>query len=229
MQQQVDELVRRAHRALRGHDGAMGWWTERVVPGLVDRALKGREIGELRAQACAGLDGTVLELGFGGGLNLRHLPATVTRVDAVEPSDRGWALSERRRARHDVAVHRVGLDGQRLDAADASYDHVLCTFTLCTIPDPALALGEVRRVLRPGGTFAFLEHGLAPTETVARWQRRLEPAQRRIAGGCHLTRDIAALVADCGLVAGPVRAEYLPGPHTPWTFGYLGWAAGPVV
>ena len=202
----------------------MGWWEERVVPGLVDRALKGREIGELRAEACAGLSGTVLELGFGSGLNLRHLPDAVTRLDAVEPSDRGWAMSERRRSRHDLPVQRVGLDGQRLAADDTSYDHVLCTFTLCTIPDPALALREVRRVLRPGGTFAFLEHGLAPTDGMARWQHRLDPVQKRVAGGCHLTRDVAALVADSGLTIDSVRAEYLPGPHTPWTFGYLGTA-----
>ncbi len=203
----------------------MSWWEERVVPGLVDRALKGREIGELRAEACAGLGGTVLELGFGGGLNLRHLPSAVERIDAVEPSDRGWELSQRRRAQHDLPVHRVGLDGQRLDVADSSYDHVLCTFTLCTIPDPARALTEVIRVLRPGGTFAFLEHGLAPTAGVARWQRRLDPLQRRVAGGCHLTRDVPELLAASGLSAGPVRAEYLPGPHTPWTFGYLGSAS----
>lgn len=202
----------------------MGWWEERVVPGLVDRALKGHEIGELRAETCAGLSGTVLELGFGGGLNLRHLPSQVTRLDAVEPSDRGWALSQHRRARYDPSVNRVGLDGQRLDAADASYDHVLCTFTLCTIPDPALALQEVRRVLRPGGTFAFLEHGLAPSSGVARWQHLLDPLQRRVAGGCHLTRDIPALVNGAGLMPGAVRAEYLPGPRTPWTYGYLGSA-----
>jgi SAM-dependent methyltransferase len=205
----------------------MGWWEERVVPGLVDRALKGREIGELRAEACADLSGTVLELGFGGGLNLRHLPSSVTRLDAVEPSDRGWALSERRRSRHELPVNRVGLDGQRLAAADASYDHVLCTFTLCTIPDPGLALGEVRRVLRPGGTFAFLEHGLAPTPGVARWQRRLDPLQRRLVGGCHLSRDVPALVTASGLVPVDVRAQYLPGPRTPWTYGYLGSASAP--
>ncbi len=202
----------------------MGWWEERVVPGLVDRALKGREIGELRAEACAGLSGTVLELGFGGGLNLRHLPDSVARLDAVEPSDRGWALSERRRARHEVRVERVGLDGQQLDAADTSYDHVLCTFTLCTLPDPALALREVRRVLRPGGSFAFLEHGLAPSPGVARWQHRLDPLQRRVAGGCRLTRDVPGLVGASGLVLGAVTAQYLPGPRTPWTYGYLGSA-----
>ncbi|MCW2758944.1 MAG: Methyltransferase type 11 [Nocardioidaceae bacterium] len=205
----------------------MGWWEERVVPGLVDRALRGRPIGELRADVCAGLSGSVLELGFGGGLNLLHLPPAVTRVDAVEPSDRGWALSERRRTRSEVPVRRVGLDGQRLLADDTSYDHVLCTFTLCTIPDPSAALSEVRRVLRPGGTFAFLEHGLGPTKGVVRWQRIFEPAQRRVAGGCHLTRDVPALVAAAGLDPGPVRAEYLPGLRSPWTYGYLGTAVAP--
>ena len=80
-------------------------------------------------------------------------------------------------------------------------------------------------MLRPGGTFAFLEHGLAPTPGVARWQRRLDPVQRRVAGGCHLSRDVPALVTDSGLATGPVRADYLPGPRTPWTYGYLGTAA----
>ncbi len=105
-----------------------------------------------------------------------------------------------------------------------SYDHVLCTFTLCTIPDPALAVSEVRRVLRPGGTFAFLEHGLAPTRRMARAQRVLEPLERRVAGGCHLTRDVPALLRAGGLRVTEVRAEYLPGPHSPLTYGYRGSA-----
>ncbi len=195
------------------------------MPHLVDVSLRGREIGELRAEACAGLGGEVLEVGFGSGLNLRHLPDAVTRVDAVEPSDRGWEMSQRRRERSTVPVERVGLDGERLAAADASYDHVLCTFTLCTIPDPDLAAAEMRRVLRPGGTVAFLEHGLAPTPRTARWQRRLDPVQRRVAGGCHLSRDVPALFTSAGLDVVTLRAEYLPGPRTPWTFGYLGVAA----
>ncbi|CAN5388861.1 class I SAM-dependent methyltransferase [soil metagenome] len=202
----------------------MGWWEERVVPGLVDRALRGREIGDLRAETCRGLSGRVLEIGFGGGLNLRHLPAGVEVLEAVEPSDRGWALSERRRARTTLEVRRVGLDGQRLVADDDSYDHVLCTFTLCTIPDPALALAEVRRVLRPGGSLAFLEHGLAPTSRMARTQRVLEPLQRRLFGGCHLTRDVPALLTGAGLQVEQVQAAYLPGPPTPLTFGYRGSA-----
>ena len=202
----------------------MGWWEERVVPGLVDRTLKGQELGEVRTEVCRWLSGPVLEIGFGSGLNLRHLPGSVSGVDAVEPSDRGWSLSERRRARYDLPVRRVGLDGQRLGCDDDTYDHVLCTFSLCTIPDPGAALDEVRRVLRPGGTFVFLEHGLGPSAATLRWQRALEPLQKRLAGGCHLTRDIPALVRGAGLDLREVRAEYLPGPRTPWTYGYLGRA-----
>lgn len=207
----------------------MGYWDERVVPRLVDLSLRGEEIGELRSEACRGLHGRVLELGFGSGLNTRFYPAEVTSVAAVEPSDLGWSLSERRRARGPLPVDRIGLDGQDLDAEDMAYDCALSTFTLCTIPDVERALREVRRVLRPGGSFHFLEHGLAPSPRVQTWQRRLEPLQKRVAGGCHLTRDIAALVAGAGLQAVALRAEHLPGPGParPWTYGYLGRARAP--
>src|SRR5580765_2299412 len=123
----------------------MAWWSEHVVPRVTDAALKDRELGETRARACAGLSGRVLELGFGGGLNLVHLPPEVESVGAVEPSDTGWRLSQKRRARSRVPVERIGLDGQSVAADAASYDHALCTFTLCTIPDPLAALAEVRR------------------------------------------------------------------------------------
>ncbi len=201
-------------------------WDKRVLPRLVDAALKGREIGKLRDEVCEDLSGRVLELGFAGGLNIRSYPSAVDRVDAVEPADLGWELSARRRSRTDLPIHRVGLDGQHLDAPEAAYDHVLSTFTLCTIPDVRLALAEVRRVLVPGGTLHFLEHGLAPSAKVQRWQARLEPVQRRVAGGCHLTRDIPALVADAGLEVTSLRAEYLPGVKVgrPFTYGFLGRA-----
>lgn len=204
----------------------MGLWEERVVPRLVDRSLRTPEIGELREAVCAGLRGEVLELGYGSGLNARFYPAAVSTVSAVEPSDLAWRLSERRREASRVPVVRVGLDGQRLAADDASYDAVLSTFTLCTIPDAARALAEVRRVLRPGGSLHFVEHGLAPEPGVVSWQRRLDPVQRRLAGGCHLSRDIPALVRDAGLEVVELRAEYLPGPRVarPWTYGYLGRA-----
>ena len=198
-------------------------WNEQVVPRLADRALRGDEIGELRASTCAGLTGRVLEIGFGGGLNVRFYPAEVTSVSAVEPSDVGWRLSERRRARSHVPVERTGLDGQRLTERDDSCDSALSTFTLCSIPDVAAALQEVRRVLRPGGRLHVLEHGLAPEPGVQRWQRRLEPVQRRLAGGCHLTRDVPALLTSAGFVLETLEAAYLAGtagPGRPWGYGY---------
>jgi len=201
----------------------MGAWTDHVVPRMADRALRTPEIAELRRQACAPLQGRVLEIGFGSGLNIRWYPPSVETVAAVEPSDAGWALSERHRARTGVPIERRGLDGQRLDEPDASYDGVLVTFTLCTVPDADLALAEVRRVLRPDGVLCVLEHGLSPDPRVARWQRRLDPLQQRIAGGCHLTRDIAALVRGAGLEIEHLETSYLEGPaiSQPWSYAYL--------
>lgn len=204
----------------------MAWWSERVVPHLTDLALRNEEIGELRQEACRGLHGNVLEIGFGSGLNIRFYPAQVTSVAAVEPSDVGWRLSEVRRSRTDVPIRRSGLDGQHLAEGDATFDSALVTFSLCTIPDPALALAEVRRVLKPGGSLHFLEHGLAPDEGVVRWQRRLDPVQKRVCAGCHLSRDVPGLVGAAGLELTDLRAEYQPGPRVmrPWTHGYLGRA-----
>lgn len=206
--------------------GLGGLWAERVVPRIVDRAGRAPELDELRARACAGLHGRVLELGFGGGLNVRHYPAAVTTVLAVEPSDVGWQLSRTRREGAAVPVERAGLDGQRLDQDDASVDCVLSTLTFCTIPDLALALAEARRVLVPGGRLHFLEHGLAPDPRVAGWQRRLDPLQGRLFGGCHLSRDIPAHVADAGLEVEELEERYVTGPTVarPWSYGFLGLA-----
>lgn len=204
----------------------MGMWEDRVLPRLVDRALRAPDICALRARVCDGLVGDVLELGIGSGLNLPYLPDSVRSLAAVEPSDLGWSLSESGRTASSVPVERVGLDGQSLSADDQSFDAVLSTFALCTIPDAARALSEVRRVLRPGGAFHFLEHGLAPKAGVARWQARFEPVQRRLAGGCHLTRDIASLVRAAGLEIDDLTVDYASGLRVarPWTYCYVGRA-----
>lgn len=201
----------------------MGVWGDHVVPRLADRTLRSPVISELRAEVCAPLRGRVLELGFGGGLNIPWYPEAVTSVAAVEPSGVGWGLSERRRARSEVPIERRGLDGQQLDEPDSAYDAVLSTFTLCTIPDPVAALSEVRRVLRSDGVLCVLEHGLAPDDRVAAWQHRLDGIQQRMAGGCHLVRDIAELVRDAGFEVTRLETSYLEGPALarPWSYGFL--------
>lgn len=154
----------------------MGFYAEQVVPRIVNVACAMGEAGELRRRVCQGLAGEVVEIGFGSGLNIPYYPAAVTRVDAVEPSDVGWKLAGKRLAATPVTVQRAGLDGQSLPFADDGYDSALSTWTLCTIPDAAAALRELRRVLKPGGTLHFVEHGLAPDESVRRWQWRLDPS-----------------------------------------------------
>jgi SAM-dependent methyltransferase len=197
-------------------------WDERVLPRLTDRRLNAPELDGLRRAACTGLTGRVLEIGFGSGLNVRWYPAEVTSVTAIEPSDLAWELSGPRRANSDVTVDRAGLDGQRLDLPDGSHDGALVTFSLCTVPDPLLALREARRVVREGGRLHVLEHGLAPDESVRRWQRRMEPLQRATAGGCHLTRDMVGLLEASGWDVEQQEQAYLPAPAIarPWTYVY---------
>lgn len=203
-----------------------GLWERHVLPRVVDRVCGGGELHKRRALVCQGLEGSVLELGFGTGHNVEHYPASVTEVAAVEPNDDAWHLAQRRIEAHRTRVVRSDLDGQHLSEGDESVDHVLSTFTLCTIPDLGLALSEARRVLRPGGEVHFLEHGLAPDPGVQVWQRRLEPIQRRVGGGCHLTRDPVAALTDAGFEVVDVDAAYLPGPAVskPAAFLYRGRA-----
>lgn len=176
----------------------MGFYGDRVVPRIVDAACGMRFNEPLRERVCSGLRGRVVEIGFGSGLNVPFYPGTVDAVSAVEPADLGWKLASERVAASKVPIERAGLDGQSLPFADNTFDSAVSTWTLCTIPNVAAALAELRRVLDPGGTLHFVEHGLAPDHKVQVWQNRLNPLQKTFAGGCNLNRDIRGLLTTAG-------------------------------
>lgn len=201
----------------------MGFYGEHVLPRLVDRMCGARAVRPWRAQVTEGLTGRVVEIGFGSGLNVDFYPDDVELVWAVEPAAAARRMSARRVARSTVPVRHIGLDGQALALDDASCDSALTTFTLCTIPDADRALAELRRVMRPGGRLHFLEHGLSPDPGVAEWQRRLEPLQRQLAGGCHLTREPVTLIEDAGFTVLDVDRRYARGPK-PWSWFSAGVA-----
>jgi ubiquinone/menaquinone biosynthesis C-methylase UbiE len=189
----------------------MGWYERQVVPRIVDLSLRSADFTRIRAKVAGDLDGEVLEIGFGSGLNVPHYPATLTKVVAIDPATAGRKLAASRIAQCAVPIEFAGLDAGDLPADDGSVDHVLSTWTLCTVPDPARALAEIRRVLRPGGSLHFAEHGLAPDERVARFQRRFTPVQRRLFAGCHLDRPVDTLITAAGFRLTRLDTYYMPG------------------
>ena len=191
----------------------MGFYRDQVLPRLTSVLLANPELAKIRQRVAAGLSGEVLEVGFGSGLNVPYYPSQVQRVRAVDPATVGRKLAAKRVAASRVPVDYVGLDGENLPVGSGDVDHVLVTWTLCTIPDVTGALREMHRVLRPGGQVHFVEHGRSPDPGVARWQDRLTPLQRRCAGGCHLNRPIDRLVEAAGFELGNVQTYYASGPR----------------
>jgi SAM-dependent methyltransferase len=190
----------------------MGWWSENVVPVITEHACNMKEIRRYRARQCAPLEADELEIGFGSGHNLAYLPPAVKELWAVEPSARSWKYARPRIAASAVPVREAGLDGQSLDLPDDRFDHAVSTMTLCTIPDAVAALREVRRVLKPGGTFHFVEHGRSHDAGTAVWQDRWDPVQQRLFAGCHVNRAIPSLIEEAGFRIERLDESDLQGP-----------------
>lgn len=190
-----------------------------IFPRVLDLVMSSRRLHGPRDRTLATARGRILEIGFGTGRNLPHYPATVKRIEAIDPDTDLDRLSMPRIAHAAIKVDFHHLDAAHLPFEGGRFDTVVSTFTLCSIPDVVHALGEVRRVLKPGGQFLFLEHGRSPDESVARWQDRLNRAWMPLAGGCHLNRPMRALVAEAGLAIGPAQDYYLR--STPRLVGYL--------
>jgi ubiquinone/menaquinone biosynthesis C-methylase UbiE len=200
------------------------WYERHVLPSLIDLACGVGPVTRQRAKVVPLAQGRVLEIGIGTGLNLPHYDAArVEKVVGLDPGMEMHRLARKRLAATGLQVELVGLSAERIPYDDGSFDCVLVTFSLCTIPDAVAALREMRRVLKPGGRLVFCEHGRAPDASVARWQDRLTPLWSRLAGGCHLNRDIPALLAEAGFRCEDLQQMYLPGPR-PLTYNYWGTA-----
>lgn len=195
-----------------------------VLPKMIDIACGMGDVMKARSRVVPQATGEVLEIGIGTGLNLQFYdPEKVTSIIGVDPAAQMQALARKRAASIGIPVDMVAVDVRGIHAETDRFDTIVMTFTLCSIVDPIPAMKEMLRVLKPGGRLLFCEHGLAPDTSVVRWQHRLTPIWKPLAGGCHLNRDIPALIEAGGFSIGELHTEYLPGPR-PMTFVYSGWA-----
>ena len=201
----------------------MAFYTDRILPHCVHLALGSRRFRQLREETVRGLSGTVLEVGFGSGLNLPYYSKEVSRLLTIEPARGGLCLARRAIEAVSFPVEHVGDTAEEIPLPDGSIDAVVSTWTLCTIPDSARALREIRRVLKPEGSFHFLEHGHSPEPRIARWQDRLTPLQKILAGGCHLNRPIDRMIEEAGFRFEAIERFYGPGPKVVMYF-YAGVA-----
>ncbi len=201
----------------------MGFYGDQILPRVINYFMARCDFAAHRKECLKGVSGEVLEIGFGSGLNLPHYPPEVRKLYALDPATLGRRLAEERIAASPFPVEFVGLYGEAIPLNDATVDAAVSTWTLCTIPDPVKALCEIRRVLKPGGRFHFVEHGRLPEEKVARWQDRLTPFQRWVGGGCHLNRKIDALVLEAGFEMERLENVYMKGPKI-GTYLYKGVA-----
>ena len=189
------------------------WYDRHILPYLIDLACGIGPVGRQREKVVPQARGRVLEIGIGTGRNMPYYDRSrVSQIVGVDPALRMHHLAEKRIRQAGLPVELIGLSAEKLPVADASFDTVVCTYTLCTIPDPLAALAEMKRVLVPGGRLLFSEHGVAPDAGVARWQARLQPLWKPLAGGCHLNRDIPLLLKEAGFQT-QLESAYIPGPR----------------
>lgn len=202
----------------------VGWYDRYLLPYLLDIACGMEPFSRQREKVVPLAKGRVLEVGIGTGLNMKHYqPQKITKITGLDPALQMHRLARKRIVRAGLDVELFSLSAEKIPFENASFDTVLITYTLCTIPDPVAALKEMRRVLAPGGNLLFCEHGRAPDPKVYSWQNKMTPPWKKIAGGCHLNRDIPALLNEAGFKCGSMNAMYLPGPR-PFMYNYWGEA-----
>lgn len=190
-----------------------GWYDRYVLPRILDLTCGVKPIRKQRQKVVPLATGDVLEIGIGTALNAPfYEKARIRRIVGVDPALQMHPLALRRIKAAGLDVELVGLSAEKLPLEDQTFDSVVCTYTLCSIPDPASALAEIRRILRPGGKLLFSEHGLAPDESVRRWQRRLQPIWGPLAGGCSLSLNVPALLEAAGFMT-KTESRYIPGPR----------------
>ena len=200
------------------------WYERHILPTALDVVCGMPMMGRMRQLVVPRARGRVLEVGIGTGLNMRYYDKSlVTRITGLDPALQLHPLARERIAQSGLQVDLVGVSAEKIPLPDASFDTVLITYTLCTIPNPQAALLEMRRVLAPDGRLLYCEHGRAPEASVQRWQTRLQPLWGPVAGGCQLGRDIAALLTEAGFTLPDLQTRYLRGPR-PFSFHYWGEA-----
>src|SRR3982074_978753 len=202
----------------------MGLYTNWVLPRLLDLAMRNQALDRYRRNVIGAAPGSGLEVGVGSGLDLPLYGRPVDRGHALDPSLELLGLARQRARDAIIPVALVRASAEQIPFAGSIFDTVVMTWTLCSIPDPASALAEMRRVLKPGGQLLFVEHGLSPENGVARWQHRLTPCWNWISGGCHLDRKTDDLLRAAGFQIGALETGYMKGPK-PWVFIYEGAAA----
>ena len=200
----------------------MGLYEKHVLPHVINMACGTKPISYQRKKVVPMAEGRILEIGIGTGLNLEFYdPSRVEKVIGLDPSEESWKLAGERASHVPFDVEFIGLEAEEIPLDAKSVDTVLVTFSLCTIPDPVKALEGMRRVLRPGGNLIFCEHGLAPDESVRKWQNRINPIWKRLFGGCHINRDIPELIKAAGFKVKTLETMYLP--STPGIAGFNYW------